>query len=324
MLEILDCTLRDGGHAIKGSFSAEATVSIIEGLLNAGVKVIEFGRASGIGSPKGDVTDEEYFKATRHLFGKAELGMFCRPDFFGDEQFRQVSEYRPDFLRVGTNASKVEPSEKTISRIRETGAKVRYSLIQAHAVTPKVLADNAKKVEGYGAQTITIMDSTGNMMPSRVKEYVSALVDALSVPVGFHCHDNLGLSIANALAAVEAGATSLDGAICGLARSAGNAATEVLCAVLEKRGMETGVDFYKLLQYIDDKMFKLVPDLKCVPPVDIVFGYAGFHSRNLGMAKDFAASQGVDLYRLIVKVMEYGEANPDEVLFQKAADALKN
>ena len=167
--------------------------------------MIEFGRASGIGSPKGDVTDEEYFKATRHLFGKAELGMFCRPDFFGDEQFRQVSEYRPDFLRVGTNASKVEPSEKTISRIRETGAKVRYSLIQAHAVTPKVLADNAKKVEGYGAQTITIMDSTGNMMPSRVKEYVSALVDALSVPVGFHCHDNLGLSIANALAAVEAG-----------------------------------------------------------------------------------------------------------------------
>ena len=94
--------------------------------------------------------------------------------------------------------------------------------------------------------------------------------------------------------------------------------------MLEKRGMETGVDFYKLLQYIDDKMFKLVPDLKCVPPVDIVFGYAGFHSRNLGMAKDFAASQGVDLYRLIVKVMEYGEANPDEVLFQKAADALKN
>ena len=61
------------------------------------------------------------------------------------------------------------------------------------------------------------------------------LVQAVEVPVGFHGHNNLGLSVANALAAVEAGAASLDGAIGGLARSAGNAPTEMLCAVLQNR-----------------------------------------------------------------------------------------
>jgi 4-hydroxy 2-oxovalerate aldolase len=322
-LEILDCTLRDGGHALKGSFTSDATVTIIEGLLQSGVKVIEFGRPSGIGSPKGTVSDEAYLEAVQPFIEKGELGMFCRPDFFGEDQFELACRYHLGFLRVGTNAANVEPSEKVIGKARGAGIKIRYSLVQAHSIPPAALAENARKVAGYGAQSITIMDSTGTLLPAQAGEYVDALVNAVDVPVGFHGHNNLGFSVANAMAAIDAGALSIDGALGGLARSAGNAPTEMLCAVLEKQGKSTGVDFYRLLKFIDEKMSVLVPDMKNIPPLDIIFGYAGFHSRNLDMAKTVALDKGVDLYRLIVEVMRYGQPNPDEALFKKAALELK-
>lgn len=322
-MEILDCTLRDGGHALKGAFSIDSTLAIIDGLLQSGIKVIEFGKPSGIGSPKGTVDDATFLEATQHFFDRGELGMFCRPDFFGEDQFKLVRRHRIGFLRVGTNAARVEPSEKAIGKVREAGIKVRYSLVQAHSIPPVALAENARKVVDYGAQSVTIMDSTGTMSPIQVREYVQVLVDAVEVPVGFHGHNNLGLSVANALTAVEAGASSLDGALGGLARSAGNAPTEMLCAVLEKQGIESGADFFRLLEFIDKKIPSIVPDMKNIPPIDIIFGYAGFHSRNLDLAKTIALDEGIDLYRLIVSVMSYGEPNPDEALFRKAANELK-
>ncbi len=322
-MEILDCTLRDGGHALPGAFSAEATAVVVEELLHSGIRVIEFGHPSGIGSAKGTVSDEDYLEAIQPFSGEGELGMFCRPDCFGDEQRELLQKYRLGFLRVGTGAGHVEPAEKTIGEAREAGLKVRYSLVQAHSVTAVELAENAQKVAGYGAQSITIMDSTGTMIPAQVTEYVEALVSATAVPVGFHGHNNLGFSVANAMAAIDAGASSIDGALGGLARSAGNAPTEMLCAVLDKRGIDTGIDLFRLLKFIDTKMAELAPDLQHVRPLDIVFGYAGFHSRNLGLAQRVAEDEGVELYRLIVEVMRHGRANPDEKLFRNAARNLR-
>jgi 4-hydroxy-2-oxovalerate aldolase len=322
-MEILDCTLRDGSHALKESFSTDATLTIIEGLLQAGVKVIEFGKPSGIGSTKRNVSDEAYLEAVSPYAGRGELGMFCNPTFFGENEFEIACRYNIGFLRVGTNAASVEPSEAVIAKARKAGLKIRFSLVQAHSVPPETLSENARKVAGYGAQCVTIMDSTGTMMPSQVKGYVDALVNAVDIPVGFHGHNNLGLSVANALAALESGASSIDGAIGGLARSAGNAPTEMLCAVLDKLGRPTGIDWYRLLNFIDEKFSLIVPDMKGVPPLDIIFGYAGFHSRNLTVADAVARKEGVDLYRLIVEVMQYGQSNPEEALFKKAALSLK-
>jgi len=141
--------------------------------------------------------------------------------------------------------------------------------------------------------------------------------------VGFHGHNNLGFSVANAIAALDAGAFSVDGALGGLARSAGNAPTEMLCAVLEKLGRPTGIDWYRLLDFIDEKFSAIVPDMKNVPPIDIIFGYAGFHSRNLAMAETVSRDEGVNLYKLIVEVMRHGQSNPDEATFKKAALELK-
>ena len=91
-------------------------------------------------------------------------------------------------------------------------------------------------VESFGLDEITIMDSAGTMMPHQVSEYVKAMVAAVDIPVAFHGHNNLGLSVANAIAAAEAGGTVFDCGLLGMARSAGNCATELLVATFQRFG----------------------------------------------------------------------------------------
>ena len=311
-MEILDCTLRDGNHALAGGFKPDVAAKVIAGLLATGVRVIEFGRASGIGSTAGNVSDEDYLEAAADHLGKGEIGMFCRPEFFGDRQRALATEYKLSFLRVGTHAGMVEKSSETLPAIRNAGIKVRYSLIQAHMLTSAELAESARKIVGYGAQSITIMDSTGTMMPDEVREGVSALVDAVDIPIGFHGHNNLGLSVANAIAAVEAGAQSVDGALMGLARSAGNAPTEMLAAVLERAGWRTGVDLFRLLDFVESGFLGLVGSVPAVPPLDLVFGLAGFHSKNLPVVKAVAEDTGTNLFRLVAESVKLGQATLDE------------
>lgn len=322
-MEILDCTLRDGSHAVTGGFSAEAAAIIVDGLLHAGVKVVEFGKASGIGSPKGNVTDAAYLEAVASLIPKGEIGMFCRPEYFGVDQLELAKQHGIGFLRVGTDADSVDPSASTLDRIRSAGIKARYSLIQSDKLTPKELAENAAKVASYGAQVVTIMDSTGTMLPSQVKEYVSALVDSVDVPVGFHGHNNLGLSIANAIAAMEAGASSLDGALMGLARSAGNAPTEMIAAVLNKLGRPTSIDLFKLLNFISETLPTIVKDAPGVQPLDLIFGYSSFHSKNLPVVKNVAVEEGVPLFKLIAEVSRECLATIDEKAVHLIARRLK-
>lgn len=310
-MEIFDCTLRDGSHAMHGGFPAESSSIIVKALLRAGIRAIEFGKASGIGSPKGETSDDAYLQAVAPMLGDGEIGMFCNPDFFGDEQYALATDFRLGFLRVGTHCAKVEAAAPVIERIRAAGIKARYSLIQAHMLSPVDLARSASKVEAYGAQAVTIMDSTGTMMPSQVHDYVSALVDRVDIPVGFHGHNNLGLSVANGIAAMEAGASSLDGALVGLARSAGNAPTEVLVTVLERMGHRTGIDVFALFDFIAEEFHRLAPAANGVAPIDIVFGMVGFHSRNLPVIETVASEEGLSLVRLVAETARLNQANYD-------------
>jgi len=323
-LEILDCTLRDGGHAI-GGFAAEESATITAGLLNSGIKIIEFGKASGIGSNKGTVSDEEYFETVSPLFSRGEVGMFCRPECFNKEQKNMIARYQPGFIRVGTSAGAVESSEETIETLRSLNIKVRYSLIQAHLLTPQQLAASARKVEEYGAQSITIMDSAGTMLPNQVKDYVEQLVEAVNVPVGFHGHNNLGLSIANGIAAMDAGAQSLDVALLGLARSAGNAPTEMLLAVLVRMGLPIeGIDLFSLLDFIDVEMAKIFPNGYGVPPLDITYGFAGFHSKNYQVVKTVADQKELNLFQMVAESAKSGEATITDRIALQAAERIKN
>ena len=119
---------------------------------------------------------------------------------------------------------------------------------------PGELAEEAAMLEEAGADEITIMDSAGTMLPEETAVYVEEMKKAVTVPIGFHGHNNLGLAVSNSCTAYEHGASVLDTGLMGMARSAGNCPTEVLGAVLMRRGINSSLDLYTLLEFIDREL----------------------------------------------------------------------
>ena len=330
-MNLFDNTLRDGGNVVGHGFSAELTVSIVKGLLDAGIQDIELGKCKGIGAYEKlqatkALSDREYLKILEPYVSQGRLGMFLMAKLADETLTRTAKDGGLTFLRVGANAGDGAGSVQAVELVKKAGLICRYSLMKAYVSTPEELAREAKMLQNAGVDMITIMDSAGTMFPQEAVSYVKALKAAVTIPVGFHGHSNLGLSQANALAAVAAGADEIDCGLLGMARSAGNCATELAAATLKKEGYLQDVDLYGLLDYLDQE---LIPAMKpygyhvAVTPTDLMLGLAGCHSNFLPMFRKVAEAENVSLHRLIADVSAVDRKNPSEELLREIARKLK-
>ncbi len=263
-LMLMDCTLRDGANVVGKGFSSELTELMIEGLIRSNIKVIEMGNAYGIGAYEAagsiaPLTDEEYLRLIQPYLPQAEIGMFMGVKNANEKNIALAAKYGLKFLRMGANAGDGPQTLEGIRLVKQYGMKCRYSMMKAYLLTPEKLAEEAKMVADAGLDEITIMDSAGTMLPEEAEAYARALTSAVSIPVAFHGHNNLGLSVANALAAVRGGATVLDCGLMGMARSAGNCATELIAAVLQRQGRLCMMTFRGDREQLERKLSALQP-----------------------------------------------------------------
>lgn len=330
-MNLFDNTLRDGGNVVGHGFSLELTESMVRGLLNAGILDIELGNCKGLGAYEQvgatkAPSDEEYFEVLKPYLPKGRIGMFMLAKCANAEKVKDAAVAGLHFLRVGANAGDGKGSLEAVRMVKEAGLICRYSLMKAYVSTPEELATEAKMLQDAGVDKITIMDSAGTMFPADATAYVTALKKALSIPVGFHGHSNLGLSQANALAAVAAGADEIDCGLLGMARSAGNCATELAAATLKKEGYLQDVDLYGLLDYLDQELIPAMATYGyhvAVNPTDLMLGLAGCHSNFLPMFRNVAEEEGVSLLKLIADVSAIDRKNPPESLLREVARKLK-
>lgn len=329
-MKILDCTLRDGANVVGNGFDEELTSSIVQALLNCGIDQIEFGNAKGMGAyengAKAPLTDLEYMKAVSPFVDKGNLGMFILAQNATKERVAMAAENGLKFLRVGAAAGDGANSINAVKLVKEAGLRCRYSLMKGYIITAEELAEEAKLLEDAGVDVITIMDSAGTMLPEEVTEYVKALKSKINIPIGFHGHSNMGMAQANALAAIEAGATEVDGGLLGMARSAGNCSTEITIAEFNRKGQLTELDFYGLLNYLDDDLIPKMDKYNyhvAVKPLELILGISGCHSSFINIFEKVALEEGVPLYKLIVKVSEINRKNPSEELVREIARKLK-
>jgi 4-hydroxy 2-oxovalerate aldolase len=272
------------------------------------------------------LSDEEYLKVLQPYLPQGRIGMFQLAKCAKEDSIKMAADNGLNFLRVGANASDGKSAVDAVKLVKKAGLTCRYSLMKAYVSTPDELAEEAKMLEDAGVDKITIMDSAGTMFPDDATAYVTALKNKVSIPVGFHGHSNLGLSQANALAAVAAGADEIDCGLLGMARSAGNCATELAAATLKKEGYLPDVDLYKLLAYLDNE---LIPAMQpygyhvAVNPTDLMLGLAGCHSNTLPMFQKVAQEEKVSLLRLIADVSAIDRKAPSEELLRQVAATLK-
>ena len=330
-MNLFDNTLRDGGNVVGHGFSTELTVSMIKGLLNAGIKDIECGNCKGLGGyekvgANKAPTDDEYLEAVKPYLPQGRIGMFMLAKCADEKNISRAAAAGLNFIRVGANAGDGAGSVEAVKMVKKAGLICRYSLMKAYVLIPEELAAEAKMLQDAGVDKITIMDSAGTMLPTEATAYVKALKSVLTIPVGFHGHSNLGMSQANALAAVAAGADEIDCGVLGMARSAGNCSTELAVASLQREGYLKDVDLYKLLDYLDEE---LIPAMKAydyhvaVNPTDLMLGMAGCHSNFLPQLKKVAEEKKVSLLKLIAAVSAVDRKNPSEALMEEIASKLQ-
>lgn len=173
---------------------------------------------------------------------------------------------------------------------------------------------------------ITLMDPAGCMFPEEVSAAVEAMKKAVKVPIGFHCHANMGMCAANAMAAWRSGADILDCGLLGMARSAGNMPTELATALMQKQGQCSELDLYGLLHYLDRELIPAMDQngyTTMLKPKDLILGYSGCRSAFVKTFTAVAKDTGVDLYRLIVETSALDRKDPDEALMRQVAASLK-
>ena len=281
---ISDPTLRDGSHAVRHQLSKEQIAAYSVVADRAGIPIVEVGHGNGLGASslqvgQAKVSDEDMFTIARKNLKTSKLGIFVIPGFATiNKDLRPALDLGVDVVRVAAHCTEADTTARHISYVRERGKEVYGNLMMTHMATVETLIEECLKMESYGAEGIIIMDSAGAYLPKDVTERITAMVSALKIPVGFHGHNNLGLAVANSIVAAEAGATILDGTARGFGAGSGNTQLEVLVAVLEKMGYDTGIDLYKILDASDVAELELMKVIPTPTSISIVSGLAGVFS----------------------------------------------
>lgn len=306
-LRICDVSLRDGSHVIRHQFTVPQVVSIASGLDAAGLHMVEVSHGDGLGGSSLQFgrshTDElQLIRAAREVLKRAKLTVLLLPGVGTRDDLKAAHALGAEVVRVATHCTEADIAAQHIGLARELGMEVAGFLMMAHMNPPRELAAQARLMESYGAHAVYVTDSAGALTIPAARDRVRALRDALGCEVGFHAHNNLSLAVANTLVAIEEGATWIDAAVRGFGAGAGNTPTEVLAAVLDKLGLNPGLDVFKLMDVAEELVPPVMQRPALIDRASLTLGYCGVYSSFLRHAERAAERFGVDAREILVEL----------------------
>ncbi|MAZ87131.1 MAG: 4-hydroxy-2-oxovalerate aldolase [Cellvibrionaceae bacterium] len=321
-----DMCLRDGMHPKRHQISLDEMIDIATGLDDAGVPLIEVTHGDGLGGTSVNYgfpahSDEEYLSAVVPKMKNAKVSALLLPGIGTVDHLKMAADLGVSTIRVATHCTEADVSEQHIGMASQMGLDTVGFLMMAHMISTEDLLEQALLMESYGANCIYCTDSAGYMMPHDVTERVSLLRNRLkpTTELGFHGHHNLGLGVANSMAAVEAGANRIDGSAAGLGAGAGNTPLEVFAAVLHRMQADTGVDIFKLMAVAEEKVIPLMDELVRVDRDSLTLGYAGVYSSFLLFAKRAGKKYGVPSQDILLEMAKRKAIGGQEDLIEDVA-----
>ena len=304
-----DMCLRDGMHAKREQISIEQMIKVATALDDAGVPYIQVTHGGGLGGNSlqhgfAPHSNEEYISAVASLMKQAKVSVLLIPGLGTMQELQSAYDCGARSVHVATHCTEADTSPQHIAFARKLGMDVSGFLMMAHLNDAEGIAQQGKLMESYGAHTVYVTDSAGYMLPEDVTERISALRAVLKpeTEIGFHGHHNLGMGVANSIAAIAAGASRIDGSVAGLGAGAGNTPLEVFAAVCDRMGMETGTDLFKLMDVAEDIIVPMMDHLVRVDRESLTLGYAGVYSTFLLHAKKASEQFGVPARDILVEL----------------------
>ena len=222
---ILDSTLREGAQAPGISFTTRQMLQLAWMLDYFGVNFIEI-------SP---IVSKSYFDACKSMIGAGlsstviahvraipkdiEVAMNCGANWVA--MFQSMSDVHLKYkLRIGREEA-IERMVKSIDYAKAQGLKVRFTMEDGSRADPEFLKFACVKASEAKVDRISLPDTLGVMRPSGMYRMVKMIADEVDTPLDVHCHNDLGLALANSLAGLEAGASMVHVTIDGIGERVG-------------------------------------------------------------------------------------------------------
>ena len=331
-IRITDTCLRDGSHAKRHQFTEEHVRTIVAALDGAGMPVIEVTHGDGLGGSSFNygfsrVDERTLMRTAVQTAKRAKIAALMLPGLGTKDDIKAAADLGVAVIRIATHCTEADIAIQHFGMSRELGLETVGFLMMAHSQTPEVLATQARIMADAGCQCVYVVDSAGAMILEDVTRRVEAVRAELGddATVGFHGHENLGLSVANSVLAVRAGAVQIDGSTRAFGAGAGNTPLEVFAAVAERQGIGTGLDVLKMIDVAED-VVRPVMDGECVKDrLAVIMGYAGVYSSYLKHAYRAAERYGVSGAEILLECGREGlvGGQEDQVIQIAAAMAKK-
>ncbi|MCQ6264610.1 4-hydroxy-2-oxovalerate aldolase [Fictibacillus sp. WQ 8-8] len=328
-IKLTEVCLRDGSHVMKHQFTAEQVWKVAKALDEAGMHYIEVSHGDGLGGStlqygRSLVDEMTLIETAVEACTSSTVAVLLIPGIGTVHDLKQARDLGAGLVRVATHVTEADVSAQHIHLARELGMEAFGFLMMAHSAPVEKLVEQAKLMESYGAQAVYVTDSAGALLPHDVRERISALRQSLDIEIGFHAHNNLSVAVANTLVAIEEGATRIDGSVRCLGAGAGNTQTEVLLAVLDRLGLDVGIDLYKMQDLAEDIVAPLLPRPQEISKGSLVMGHAGVYSSFLLHAERAAARFGLDSRDILVELgKRKAVGGQEDMILDVAAELAK-
>jgi 2-isopropylmalate synthase len=254
-----DTTLRDGAQRKGISYSLDDKLKITRLLDEFGIHYIEGGW------PGSNPKDAEYFEQAAKLnLKQAKVAAFgstrrVNQDVATDMQVKALVDSKAQVITVVAKSWPLHVTEVLRTTLEENLAMIRDTVAYLKSHEREVVLDAEHFFDGYradsqyaieclkvaqeaGADWIALCDTNGGSLPSWISQVINDLKGHINIPLGIHAHNDAELAVANSIAAVEAGATMIQGTINGYGERCGNAnLTSIIPTLSLKMGCE-GID----------------------------------------------------------------------------------
>ena len=326
-IHLVDTSLRDGMNTVGHQFTADQAAAIAGGLDKAGVRTIEVAHGDGIGGSslqfgRAAATDPEYVAAAVGAVADASIAVLYVPGIATLTDLQGCLDAGATTVRVAVHCTEADCGQQPVTWAKERGLTVMTFLMMSHMLPPAELAEQAALLASYGADVVYVVDSAGALVPNTAAERVDAFTQRIAAKVGFHAHNNLGVGVGNALAAVDAGATYIDGSLRGLGAGAGNAQTEVLAAALMRAGHTIDADLFGLRDTAENVVAPLMRRPQLIDETAVMIGYAGVYSTFFHFAKRAGEKYGVPTKDIIMELGRRGVIGGQEDMIVDVAAEL--
>ena len=240
MLNIIDCTFRDGGYYNNWRFDISLIKKYLKALSKTNIKHIEIGfRFAKPSNPLiGSLgyTKESFLKnilvpkniRLGVMINASEYLEIKNYNKFLNKNFLNSSKSKIKFIRIACHHEEIFKIHRIIKYFNKKKIKVFVNIMQVVNLSDKQINKICNFLNDHSIEALYLADSSGSCFPRYINQLVKKFKKKTNIAIGIHAHDNMGLALKNTIAAIETGATWVDSTVLGMGRGAGNLKTEVL------------------------------------------------------------------------------------------------